>query len=59
MYVTPPYLFSAIRIIRYRMTEEQIAAMQRIQWWNWEEDKLQDVELMFFEIDKFIEKYDK
>lgn len=33
--------------------------MQRIQWWNWEEDKLQEVERMFFEIDKFIEKYDK
>ena len=58
----PPYAIavgSPIRIIRYRMTEEQIAAMQRIQWWNWEEDKLQEVERMFFEIDKFIEKYDK
>jgi hypothetical protein len=33
--------------------------MQRIQWWNWEEDKLQEVERMFFEIDKFIKKYDK
>jgi hypothetical protein len=41
------------------MTEEQIAAMQRIQWWNWDKDKLQEVEQMFFEIDKFIEKYDK
>ena len=58
----PPYAIAVgcpIRIIRYRMTEEQIAAMQRIQWWNWEEDKLQEVERMFFEIDKFIEKYDK
>ena len=58
----PPYAIavgSPIRIIRYRMTEEQIAAMQRIQWWNWDKDKLQEVERMFFEVDKFIEKYDK
>lgn len=58
----PPYAIavgSPIRIIRYRMTEEQIAAMQRIQWWNWDKDKLQEVERMFFKIDEFIEKYDK
>ena len=58
----PPYAIavgSPIRIIRYRMTEEQIAAMQRIQWWNWEEDRLQEVEKMFEDIDGFIEKWDK
>lgn len=58
----PPYAVavgSPIRIIRYRMTEDQIAAMQRIQWWNWDDDKLQEVERMFFNIDEFIEKYDK
>lgn len=57
----PPYAIavgSPIRIIRYRMTEEQIAAMQRIQWWNWDEERLQDVERMFEDIDGFIEKYD-
>jgi acetyltransferase-like isoleucine patch superfamily enzyme len=57
----PPYAIavgSPIRIIRYRMTEEQIAAMQRIQWWNWEEERLQEVEKMFEDIDGFIEKYD-
>lgn len=58
----PPYAIAVgnpIRIIRYRMNEEQIAAMQRIQWWNWDKDKLQEVERMFFEVDEFIEKYDK
>ena len=40
------------------MTEEQIAAMQRIQWWNWDDDRLQDVERMFEDIDGFIAKYD-
>lgn len=57
----PPYAIavgSPIRIIKYRMTEEQIAAMQRIQWWNWEDDRLQEVEKMFDDIDGFIEKWD-
>ena len=57
----PPYAIavgSPIRIIRYRMTEEQIAAMQRIQGWTWEEEHLQEVEKMFEDIDGFIAKYD-
>lgn len=41
------------------MTEEQIAVMQRIQWWNWDDDRLQEVEKMFEDIDGFIEKWDK
>jgi acetyltransferase-like isoleucine patch superfamily enzyme len=49
---------SPIRIIRYRMTEEQIAAMQRIQWWNWDDERLQEVEMMFEDIDGFIARYD-
>lgn len=32
--------------------------MQRIQWWNWEDDRLQEVEKMFEDIDGFIEKWD-
>lgn len=58
----PPYAIavgSPIRILRYRFSEEQIAALLRIQWWNWDEDKLRDVESMFFDIDAFIAKYDK
>ena len=58
----PPYAIavgSPIVIKRYRMTEKQIAAMERIQWWNWEDEKLQDIESMFFDIDAFIDKYDK
>ena len=58
----PPYAIavgSPIRIMRYRMTEEQIAAMQRIQWWIWDDERLQEVEKMFEDIDGFIEKWDK
>lgn len=56
----PPYAVAVgcpIRIIKYRMTESQIAAMQRIQWWNWDDERLQDVERMFEDIDRFIKKY--
>jgi len=47
-----------IQIKRYRMTEKQIAAMQRIQWWNWDENNLKDIRAMFSDIDAFIGKYD-
>lgn len=56
----PPYAIAVgcpIRIIKYRMKESQIAAMQCIQWWNWDEERLQDVERMFEDIDGFIQKY--
>lgn len=58
----PPFAIavgSPIRILRYRFSEDQIAAMQRIQWWNWDEKKLKDIEAMFFDIDTFIAKNDK
>lgn len=47
-----------IKIIRYRFNEDQISALKRIQWWNFEEEKLQDIEKMFFDVDEFIKKYD-
>ena len=47
-----------IMIIRYRFNDDQIAALKRIQWWKFDEDKLQDVEKLFFNIDEFIKKYD-
>lgn len=57
----PPYAIAVgcpIQIKKYRLTEKQIAAMQRIQWWNWDADKLKDVRKMFNDIDAFIERYD-
>lgn len=58
----PPYAIAVgcpIRINRYRFTEKQIAAMQRIQWWNWKDEQLKDIESMFFDIEAFIAKHDK
>lgn len=58
----PPYAIAIgcpIQIKRYRFPKEQIEAMQRIQWWNFDVEQLKDVESMFFDIDTFITKYDK
>lgn len=58
----PPYAVAVgcpIEIKRFRMTEKQIAAMERIQWWNWKEEKLKGIRGMFNDIDAFIAKYGK
>ena len=58
----PPYAIAIgcpIEIKKYRLNEKQVAAMERVQWWNWEDEKLKDIKTMFNDIDAFIEKYDK
>lgn len=47
-----------IEIKRYRMTGKQIAAMERIQWWNWGDEKLKEIRDMFNDIEGFIKMYD-
>ena len=57
----PPYAVvvgSPMQIKKYRFTKDQIAALERIQWWNWDEEKLKDIKAMFNGIDGFIKKYD-
>ena len=57
----PPYAVAIgcpIEIKRYRLSKSQISAMQRIQWWNWDEEMLKNVREMFNDIDAFIEKFD-
>ena len=57
----PPYAVAVgcpIEIKRYRLSDPQITAMQRIQWWNWDEEKLKNVRETFNDIDGFIAKYD-
>jgi len=50
------------KLIRYRFTPDQIAAMLRIKWWEWPEDKMLkswgDGDLVSTAIDEFIRKYD-
>lgn len=42
------------KFVKYRFEEEQIEKLLQIRWWNWDNDKLQEVEKNFFDIDKFI-----
>lgn len=46
-----------IRIIHYRFSEDKIKKLRRIAWWNFDDERLEDVERMFFNVDDFIEKY--
>jgi acetyltransferase-like isoleucine patch superfamily enzyme len=47
------------QLIRYRFLQEQIDAFERIQWWNFEDDQLKNVERMFDDVDEFIKEFDK
>jgi len=54
----PPYAIAVgcpIKIIKYRMNEEQREAMLKSEWWNYDLNKLQEVEKYFFDINKFID----
>jgi len=56
----PPYAIAAgnpIQIKKYRFTEQQITTLLEIKWWDFEDEKLKDVEKDFFDIDEFIRKY--
>lgn len=46
------------RIIRYRYTPQQIEALNKIAWWDWEDDKIREYYDDFFEdVDMFIKKH--
>lgn len=45
-----------IQIKKYRFDEKVIELMKQIEWWNFSDDKLKEVEQFFFDIDKFIER---
>lgn len=45
--------------IKYRFNEEQIKELEKIKWWDFDDDSLKDVERNFFDIDGFIKKYKK
>lgn len=55
----PPYAIVAgvpAKIIRFRMTEQQIAALETIRWWDWNDTDIGQRIDMFSDIDKFIEE---
>lgn len=57
----PPYAIVAgnpAKVIGYRFEPEQIAALNKIRWWNWTAEKVRAAsELLLDEIDSFIERY--
>jgi acetyltransferase-like isoleucine patch superfamily enzyme len=58
----PPYAIAVgcpINIIRYRFPQVDIDKLLKIKWWNFEENKLKEVERYFFDIDTFLGKYYK
>ncbi len=53
----PPYAVAVgcpIRFIKYRFSDEQRQKLLNIQWWDFDENRLQDVEKFFFDVDGFI-----
>lgn len=55
----PPYAVAVgvpIRILRYRFSPEQLSVLNKIKWWDWNDEKLVEVERMFYDVDKFIEE---
>ncbi len=49
---------SPARIIRYRYSDKQIKEINRICWWDWEDNVIRERYMDFFiDIDEFIEKY--
>lgn len=56
----PPYAIaygSPIQIKRFRFNDEQIKILEKIKWWDFDEEKINEVEKYFFDIDGFIKKY--
>ncbi|MCO6496349.1 MAG: glycosyltransferase [Chitinophagaceae bacterium] len=44
-----------IQIHKYRFSEEQIIQFKKIKWWNYLEEKLPEIEKMFFDVPGFLE----
>lgn len=46
------------KIVRYRYTKEQIEALNKIAWWNWEDEKIRECyDDFYLSVDEFIQKY--
>ncbi|MBO6025189.1 MAG: CatB-related O-acetyltransferase [Bacteroidales bacterium] len=53
----PPFAVAVgcpIEIVRYRFDSDKIEKLQRIKWWEFDDEKLKEVEQYFFDLDGFI-----
>lgn len=48
-----------IEVRKMRFNDKQRNQLKKIKWWNFDGDKLKDVNNYFYDIDEFIEKYYK
>jgi acetyltransferase-like isoleucine patch superfamily enzyme len=57
----PPYSIVGgvpAKVIRMRLTESQIAALEKIQWWNWPPEKVKaNLECFYGDVDAFIQRH--
>lgn len=54
----PPYAIAVgcpIKVIKYRFDNNQVEALKRIEWWNFEDERLKEIEECFFDVNKFIQ----
>ncbi|MDA7615202.1 CatB-related O-acetyltransferase [Akkermansiaceae bacterium] len=57
--VVPPYAIvvgNPMRILRHRFGEEMREKLREINWWDWPEGRLAEVEQAFFDVQKFVER---
>lgn len=57
----PPYAIVVgvpAKIVKYRFDSEVIDKLLSIQWWNFDDDKLKDVEECFYDINRFFLMYE-
>lgn len=45
------------KLIRYRLSEDEIREMKRIKWWNWSNEKIEKYIELFYQPKKFIDKF--
>lgn len=58
----PPYAIAVgnpARVIKYRFDDKTIENLQKISWWDWDNEKIKNSLDEFHQIDSFIEKYSK
>ncbi len=56
----PPYAIAVgnpAKVIKYRLSEENIRKMQAVKWWNWEVDKIFENAKYMADADKFLEMH--
>jgi len=53
----PPYAIAVgvpAKILKYRFDSDQIEKLLKLEWWNFEGEKLKEVEKYFFDVEEFI-----